>query len=249
MLPSGAPTFVIRFIRSSAKAEAPTGIFDNLGCRKLGSLQSFWAPLLRKNLGLLVCWPTWLGKDAVENLGTPWKTLVCWGKGGVGKSTVSAQLSFGFSARSMDVGLLDVDICGPSVPRMLGLLGQDVHQSSVSWRYSTVQLGRLRWVSDGSMMSRPCCTQVFFSLCDACENHFKLVPKMGHQLDSAFSHLRKAGPRSMWTTTWRWCPLVSCYPTRMMPSFGVGPASSSPCSTVVYRIWQTHQSLIDLWTY
>ncbi len=55
------------------------------------------------------------------------------GKGGVGKSTVSAQLSFGFSARSMDVGLLDVDICGPSVPRMLGLLGQDVHQSSEPW--------------------------------------------------------------------------------------------------------------------
>lgn len=51
----------------------------------------------------------------------------------VGKSTISAQLSFGFAARSMDVGLLDVDICGPSVPRMLGLLGQDVHQSSEGW--------------------------------------------------------------------------------------------------------------------
>lgn len=61
------------------------------------------------------------------------KILVLSGKGGVGKSTVSAQLSFGFSARSMDVGLLDVDICGPSVPRMLGLLGQDVHQSSEGW--------------------------------------------------------------------------------------------------------------------
>jgi len=33
----------------------------------------------------------------------------------------------------MDVGLLDVDICGPSVPRMLGLHGQDVHQSSEGW--------------------------------------------------------------------------------------------------------------------
>jgi len=33
----------------------------------------------------------------------------------------------------MDVGLLDVDICGPSVPRMLGLMGQDVHQSSEGW--------------------------------------------------------------------------------------------------------------------
>jgi len=55
------------------------------------------------------------------------------GKGGVGKSTVSAQLSFGFAAKNMDVGLLDVDICGPSVPRMLGLHGQDVHQSSEGW--------------------------------------------------------------------------------------------------------------------
>eukprot|EP00933_Yihiella_yeosuensis_P026651 TRINITY_DN20711_c0_g1_i1.p1 TRINITY_DN20711_c0_g1~~TRINITY_DN20711_c0_g1_i1.p1 ORF type:complete len:379 (-),score=87.10 TRINITY_DN20711_c0_g1_i1:130-1266(-) len=61
------------------------------------------------------------------------KILVLSGKGGVGKSTVSAQLSFGFAARSMDVGLLDVDICGPSVPRMLGLLGQDVHQSAEGW--------------------------------------------------------------------------------------------------------------------
>jgi len=61
------------------------------------------------------------------------KILVLSGKGGVGKSTVSAQLSFGFAARDMYVGLLDVDICGPSVPRMLGLLGQDVHQSSEGW--------------------------------------------------------------------------------------------------------------------
>jgi len=61
------------------------------------------------------------------------KILVLSGKGGVGKSTVSAQLSFGFAAKNMDVGLLDVDICGPSVPRMLGLHGQDVHQSSEGW--------------------------------------------------------------------------------------------------------------------
>lgn len=61
------------------------------------------------------------------------KILVLSGKGGVGKSTVSAQLSFGFAARSMDVGLLDVDICGPSVPRMLGLLGEDIHQHGGGW--------------------------------------------------------------------------------------------------------------------
>eukprot|EP00927_Polykrikos_kofoidii_P014568 TRINITY_DN16406_c0_g1_i1.p1 TRINITY_DN16406_c0_g1~~TRINITY_DN16406_c0_g1_i1.p1 ORF type:complete len:396 (-),score=79.66 TRINITY_DN16406_c0_g1_i1:26-1213(-) len=61
------------------------------------------------------------------------KILVLSGKGGVGKSTMSAQLAFGFAARSMDVGLLDVDICGPSLPCMLGLVGQDVHQSSDGW--------------------------------------------------------------------------------------------------------------------
>jgi len=70
-------------------------------------------------------------KDKLSNVKR--KILVLSGKGGVGKSTVSAQLSFGFAARDMYVGLLDVDICGPSVPRMLGLLGQDVHQSSEGW--------------------------------------------------------------------------------------------------------------------
>lgn len=31
------------------------------------------------------------------------------------------------------VGLLDIDICGPSIPKMLGLEGQDIHQSNVGW--------------------------------------------------------------------------------------------------------------------
>lgn len=40
--------------------------------------------------------------------------LVLSGKGGVGKSTFSAQLAFAFAARGLHVGLLDIDICGPS---------------------------------------------------------------------------------------------------------------------------------------
>lgn len=79
------------------------------------------------------------------------KILVLSGKGGVGKSTVSAQLSFGFAARQMDVGLLDVDICGPSIPRMLGLLGQDVHQSSDGWSPVYVD-DRLAVMSIGFML-------------------------------------------------------------------------------------------------
>lgn len=42
--------------------------------------------------------------------------LVLSGKGGVGKSTFSAQLAFAFAAKGLEVGLLDIDICGPSVP-------------------------------------------------------------------------------------------------------------------------------------
>ena len=31
------------------------------------------------------------------------------------------------------VGLLDIDICGPSVPKMMGLEGQEIHQSANGW--------------------------------------------------------------------------------------------------------------------
>jgi len=49
------------------------------------------------------------------------KILVLSGKGGVGKSTVSSQLAFLLAKMGYDVGLLDIDICGPSIPIMLGL--------------------------------------------------------------------------------------------------------------------------------
>jgi Mrp family chromosome partitioning ATPase len=45
--------------------------------------------------------------------------LVLSGKGGVGKSTVAAQLSHTLASQGYAVGLLDVDLCGPSAPRMI----------------------------------------------------------------------------------------------------------------------------------
>lgn len=41
------------------------------------------------------------------------------------------------------VGLLDIDICGPSVPKLLGLEGEEVHQSGAGWSpvYVTDNLG------------------------------------------------------------------------------------------------------------
>jgi Mrp family chromosome partitioning ATPase len=73
------------------------------------------------------------------------KVLVLSGKGGVGKSTFSALLAQAFSAQSFDdggddevptVGLMDTDLCGPSIPRML--LGAEgakatIHQTASGW--------------------------------------------------------------------------------------------------------------------
>ncbi|XP_028395562.1 cytosolic Fe-S cluster assembly factor NUBP2 homolog [Dendronephthya gigantea] len=59
--------------------------------------------------------------------------LVLSGKGGVGKSTVASQLACTLYKMGMKVGLLDVDLCGPSIPRMMKLEAANVHQCSDGW--------------------------------------------------------------------------------------------------------------------
>jgi ATP-binding protein involved in chromosome partitioning len=67
------------------------------------------------------------------------KLLVMSGKGGVGKTSVAVYLALGLAQRGYRVGLLDVDIHGPDVPRMLGISGQfemDAEGFMVPLRYS-----------------------------------------------------------------------------------------------------------------
>lgn len=82
------------------------------------------------------------------------KILVLSGKGGVGKSTFSAQLAFALSSMDFQVGLLDIDICGPSIPKMLGLEGQEIHQSNLGWSPVYVE-SNLGVMSIGFMLPNP----------------------------------------------------------------------------------------------
>ncbi|NP_001297785.1 cytosolic Fe-S cluster assembly factor nubp2 [Esox lucius] len=59
--------------------------------------------------------------------------LILSGKGGVGKSTLTTELALALRHTGKKVGILDVDLCGPSIPRMLGVGRQEVHQCDSGW--------------------------------------------------------------------------------------------------------------------
>lgn len=68
--------------------------------------------------------PTRLAQDASIKVNLAHiknKILVMSGKGGVGKSTVAVNLAKGLAQQGYKVGLMDVDLHGPSIPGMLGL--------------------------------------------------------------------------------------------------------------------------------
>jgi ATP-binding protein involved in chromosome partitioning len=68
-------------------------------------------------------------KDAMGKI--KHKIAIISGKGGVGKSTVTVNLATAFAMQGKRVGVLDADIHGPSVPRLLGLEGQQAETSEI----------------------------------------------------------------------------------------------------------------------
>jgi Mrp family chromosome partitioning ATPase len=83
-----------------------------------------------------------------------YKLVVMSGKGGVGKSTVAANLAVALAQAGKSVGLLDVDIHGPSIPRLMGLegstlvqRGSDILPIEVGYLLKVMSIGFL--LSDG----------------------------------------------------------------------------------------------------
>jgi ATP-binding protein involved in chromosome partitioning len=74
---------------------------------------------------------------------------VASGKGGVGKSTVAVNLAVALHQLGRKVGLLDADIYGPSIPRMLGLTGKPkskdgkILQPMLAWGLKAISIGSL----------------------------------------------------------------------------------------------------------
>ena len=88
-----------------------------------------------------------VGMDRVKH-----KLLVMSGKGGVGKTTVAVNLAVALVNKGYKVGLMDADMHGPNVPKMLGIEDEHIRSSPVGMLPVTVFPG-VKVTSIGFMLS------------------------------------------------------------------------------------------------
>lgn len=81
------------------------------------------------------------------------KILVLSGKGGVGKSTVAANLAVSLAEKGHKVGLLDVDLHGPSIPHILNLSAQKLDSDEGGTIYPIALSPNLSVISVGLLLS------------------------------------------------------------------------------------------------
>jgi len=94
------------------------------------------------------------GKNVSNNLkDVKHKIVVMSGKGGVGKSTVAVNLAMALSMHGNQVGLLDSDIHGPTIPKLLGIEGEKLAPTS-SGISPIMVTGNLGIVSMGLLLEK-----------------------------------------------------------------------------------------------
>jgi ATP-binding protein involved in chromosome partitioning len=90
-----------------------------------------------------------LGRGPGEIPGVSRVVAVASGKGGVGKSTVAANLAVALAGRGLRVGLLDADIYGPSVPVLFGIRRGEAGASDAEGRFIPAERHGVKLVSMG----------------------------------------------------------------------------------------------------
>jgi Mrp family chromosome partitioning ATPase len=101
---------------------------------------------------------------------------------GVGKSSITLQLALTLYLQGFRVGVLDIDLTGPSMPRMLGLEGRHIHQSRAGWIPVYLDPSSIATPTNGERAGSLCCMSIGFLLRDRGDSVVWRGPKKGSMI-------------------------------------------------------------------